>query len=115
MMKTTLLNLTFLVAVVTCISCGSSLKSAQTNEKAGNSISGDLTNRVVVPGADQLALYLPQLKGKKVGVMGNQTSIVGADKKHLVDVLMDNKVDLKFAFAPEHGFRGKVERGEKFG
>lgn len=28
---------------------------------------------------------------------------------------MDNKVDLKFAFAPEHGFRGNVERGEKFG
>src|SRR5690606_2667704 len=24
-------------------------------------------------------------------------------------------VDLKFAFAPEHGFRGDVERGEKFG
>ncbi|WP_257086937.1 DUF1343 domain-containing protein [Sphingobacterium sp. E70] len=47
--------------------------------------------------------------------MGNQTSIVGDDKKHLVDVLLENKVDLKFAFAPEHGFRGNVERGEKFG
>ena len=45
--------------------------------------------------------------------MGNQTSIVGEDQKHLVDVLFDENVDLRFAFAPEHGFRGKVERGEK--
>lgn len=68
---------------------------------------------VVLPGADQLEAYLPLLKGKKVGLMGNQTSIVGAGKEHLVDVLLDNNVNLKFAFAPEHGFRGDIERGEK--
>jgi uncharacterized protein YbbC (DUF1343 family) len=31
----------------------------------------------------------------------------------LVDVLLREKVDLRFAFAPEHGFRGDIERGEK--
>lgn len=67
----------------------------------------------VKPAADQLSVYLPLLKGKKVGLMGNQTSVVGADNEHLVDVLLREKVDLKFAFAPEHGFRGDVERGEK--
>lgn len=67
----------------------------------------------IIPGADQLAAYLPLLKGKKVGLMGNQTSIVGAEKAHLVDVLLAEGVDLKFAFAPEHGFRGDIERGEK--
>lgn len=67
----------------------------------------------IIPGADQLTAYLPLLKGKKVGLMGNQTSIVGADKAHLVDVLLAEGVDLKFAFAPEHGFRGDIERGEK--
>ncbi|MHC8948563.1 exo-beta-N-acetylmuramidase NamZ family protein [Sphingobacterium hungaricum] len=67
----------------------------------------------ILPGADQLEAYLPLLKGKKVGLMGNQTSIVGQDKEHLVDVLLREKVDLKFAFAPEHGFRGEIERGEK--
>jgi len=66
-----------------------------------------------VTGADQLAAYLPLLKGKKVGLMGNQTSIVGPEKEHLVDVLLREKVDLRFAFAPEHGFRGDIERGEK--
>lgn len=63
-------------------------------------------------GAEQPELYFPLLKNKKVGLMGNQTSIVG--HKHLVDFLLENDIDLKFAFAPEHGFRGEVERGEKF-
>lgn len=69
----------------------------------------------IIPGADRLDLYLPLLEGKKVGLMGNQTSIVGtgADQRHLVDVLLENGVDLQFAFAPEHGFRGQIERGEK--
>ncbi|MFZ4862608.1 exo-beta-N-acetylmuramidase NamZ family protein [Sphingobacterium sp. Mn56C] len=67
----------------------------------------------ILPGADQLPIYLPLLKGKRVGLMGNQTSIVGADKAHLVDVLLQENVNLKFAFAPEHGFRGDVERGEQ--
>lgn len=115
MMKNALLKLSFFVSIAVFVSCGSSLKSMQGNKKAENSISGNVTYKAIVPGADQLTLYLPQLKGKKVGIMGNQTSIVGSDKKHLVDVLIDNKVDLKFAFAPEHGFRGNVERGEKFG
>ncbi|WP_312335171.1 DUF1343 domain-containing protein [Sphingobacterium sp.] len=115
MIKDALLKLTFIISVVAFISCGSSLKSVQVNEKNNNNISSDVVNDVIVPGADQFNLYLPQLKGKKVGIMGNQTSIVGADKKHLVDVLIENNVDLKFAFAPEHGFRGNVERGEKFG
>lgn len=114
-MKNALLKLSFFVSIAVFVSCGSSLKSMQGNKKAENSISGNVTYKAIVPGADQLTLYLPQLKGKKVGIMGNQTSIVGSDKKHLVDVLIDNKVDLKFAFAPEHGFRGNVERGEKFG
>jgi len=114
MMKNALLKLSFLISVVAWVSCGNSLKSTQASKTAVNSMTGRVTSQVVIPGADQLTLYLPQLKGKKVGIMGNQTSIVGADKKHLVDVLIDNKVDLKFAFAPEHGFRGNVERGEKF-
>jgi len=69
--------------------------------------------RTILTGADQLEVYLPILKGKKVGLMGNQTSIVGPEQKHLVDVLLENHIDLKFAFAPEHGFRGSIERGEK--
>ncbi|WP_233789341.1 exo-beta-N-acetylmuramidase NamZ domain-containing protein [Sphingobacterium sp. HMA12] len=115
MMKHTLLKLTVAIAIFSLICCGHSLRSVQVDKKNDVRAVGETAGAVITPGADQLSLYLPQLKGKKVGIMGNQTSIVGADKRHLVDVLLENKVDLKFAFAPEHGFRGNVERGEKFG
>ena len=79
----------------------------------GSSKADTTNSNTIIPAADQLSEYLPQLKGKKVGLMGNQTSVVGDDKEHLVDVLLREKVDLKFGFAPEHGFRGEIERGEK--
>jgi len=91
-------------------SCAS--KSAVVSKTPSSTVTN---NSDILPGADQLAIYLPMLKGKKVGIMGNQTSVVGRSKEHLVDLLFREKVDLKFAFAPEHGFRGDVERGEKFG
>ncbi|KKX51018.1 MULTISPECIES: exo-beta-N-acetylmuramidase NamZ domain-containing protein [Sphingobacterium] len=91
-------------------SCAS--KSAIVSKTSSSTVTN---NTDILPGADQLAIYLPMLKGKKVGIMGNQTSVVGRSKEHLVDLLFREKVDLKFAFAPEHGFRGDVERGEKFG
>lgn len=65
----------------------------------------------ILPGANQLDEYLYLLEGKRVGLMANQTSIVGDE--HLVDVLLGKGVDVKFVFAPEHGFRGNVERGEQ--
>ncbi len=71
-------------------------------------VAGDTALRT---GAEQLERYLPLLAGKTVGLMGNQTSVIG--NRHLVDVLLEEGVDLKFAFAPEHGFRGDIERGEK--
>lgn len=98
------------MSFLTFTSCAS--KSVVVNQ---TSFTSPNKNAQILTGADQLSSYLPMLKGKKVGVMGNQTSIVGASKEHLVDVLLREKVDLKFAFAPEHGFRGDVERGEKFG
>lgn len=93
--------------VVVSLTVGTSCSGGMTNnENVSESDGGILT------GADQLELYLPLLEGKTVGLMGNQTSIVGPEKKHLVDVLFEHDVDLKFAFAPEHGFRGQIERGE---
>lgn len=93
-----------MIAVLgTACSSGSSAQNT-TNNNA-------MAQQEIVPGADQLDEYLPLLEGKKVGIMGNQTSVVG--ERHLVDVLLENDVDVKFAFAPEHGFRGDIERGEK--
>lgn len=94
-----------------CIACLILLNSCGNTTKSIANSTDSATADTITPGADQLEAYLPLLEGKKVGMMGNQTSIVG--DKHLVDVLLENDVDLKFAFAPEHGFRGKIERGEK--
>ncbi len=91
--------------------CGSTKKKSSSN--ASQPVVETVKQETIVPAADQLTAYLPLLKGKKVGLMGNQTSVVGPQKEHLVDVLLREKVDLKFGFAPEHGFRGDIERGEK--
>lgn len=64
--------------------------------------------------ANRTEVYLPLLQGKKVGVVANQTSVVFNDKGHvhLVDSLLSLGVDVKQAFAPEHGFRGEADAGE---
>lgn len=64
--------------------------------------------------AEQAELYLPLLEGKKIGVVGNQTSILPqSNSKHLVDFLLENKVNVTKVFVPEHGFRGTADAGEK--
>ncbi len=67
-------------------------------------------------GADQTELYLDDLKQKNVAVVANQTSIIKNNSKgftHLVDSLLSLKIKVKKVFAPEHGFRGRADAGEK--
>lgn len=64
-------------------------------------------------GAERLEVYLPLIKGKKVGIFANHTSLVG--KTHLVDTLLSQGVNVVMIFAPEHGFRGEADAGEKVG
>jgi len=68
-------------------------------------------NKEVSVGAEQTELYLHLLDGKRVGVVGNQSSLIG--DTHLVDSLVSLKIDVKTVFSPEHGFRGKADAGEK--
>lgn len=68
----------------------------------------------VLVGAEQSQLYLPLLQGKKVGLVGNQTSILPqSTNKHVVDLLLEKGVQVKKVFVPEHGFRGTADAGEK--
>lgn len=64
-----------------------------------------------ITGAEQLNRYLPFLQGKKVGMVVNQTSVIGST--HLVDTLRSLKVKVTTIFAPEHGFRGDHSAGAK--
>lgn len=66
-------------------------------------------------GAAQTEEYLPLFKNKRIGVVAHQASLIPSSKGdlHLVDVLLENQIDLKKVFAPEHGFRGTADAGEK--
>jgi uncharacterized protein YbbC (DUF1343 family) len=65
----------------------------------------------IIPAAERIDEYLPLLKTKRVAVFANNTSMVG--NVHLVDTLSRLGVDIKKIFAPEHGFRGTADAGEK--
>jgi len=67
-------------------------------------------NETIRTGAQQTQLYLPLLDGKRVGVVGNHTSML--DEVHLVDVLIANRITVAAVYAPEHGFRGDAGAGE---
>jgi len=75
-------------------------------------LSAQQTN--IIPGSERPELYLDLLKGKKVGIVANQTSILThSHNKNVVDFLLEQGVELKKVFVPEHGFRGDVDAGEK--
>ncbi len=67
----------------------------------------------IVPGASRLDVYLPLIKGKRVGLFANPTSTIG--QTHLADTLKKSGVDITVIFGPEHGFRGTADAGEKIG
>lgn len=60
-------------------------------------------------GAEQTEKYLPILKGKRVAIVANPTSIIG--KTSLVDSLKSLQVNIVKIFGPEHGFRGTASAG----
>ena len=51
----------------------------------------------VLPGAVDTVRYLPELKGKKIGVVAHQASLIynSGVRQHLVDVLLEKKIDVK--------------------
>lgn len=67
----------------------------------------------ISPGAENLREYEGMLKGKKVGIVANQTSVVG--DIHTVDFLRGRQIDVVRIFCPEHGFRGDADAGETVG
>lgn len=69
----------------------------------------DLPKPEIITGADQTDKYLPYLKGKRIGLVANQTSIIG--KQSSVDSLLKLGVNIVKVFGPEHGFRGNASNG----
>ena len=68
-----------------------------------------LKDSTAVPGAYQYEAYSYLLKGKRIGMVVNQSSLTPMG--HLVDVLLEKDHHLVKVFAPEHGFRGRADAG----
>lgn len=77
--------------------------SSQKHEVAKHTRTG------IITGAERTERYLPLLKGKRVALMANPTTVIG--KRHLVDSLLLRDVDIVKIFGPEHGFRGNASAG----
>ena len=76
-----------------------------------HSVKSSVVESKILPAADQPSEYLPLLQGKTVGLVVNHTARVG--EMPLPDFLLQNGVDVRKIFAPEHGFRGEASAGEK--
>ncbi len=63
----------------------------------------------LLTGADQTEKYIDLLKGKRIGLLANQTSVIG--NTHLVDSLQKLGIHIVKVFGPEHGFRGNASAG----
>ena len=109
--------------VLVMSACGNTEKSSKITEanKIGYTV---LEEQIaIIVGANRSQEYLGLLKEKKVGIVANQTSVIfkktRSNKKetreysHLVDSLLSLHVDIIKVFAPEHGFRGQADAGEK--
>ena len=72
---------TVLLLVIALASCGNAVKSDDKDLKVENSKSDNRPYRLqndntIIVGANQTERYLPVLKGKRVGVVANQTSVI---------------------------------------
>lgn len=105
-----LLKNTFFILALGLISC-----EAQTKKQNTADVKASSENSIVI-GANQTEKYLPLLTDKKIGIVGNQTSVIFKENggyTHLVDSLLSRNMKIEKVFSPEHGFRGKADAGEK--
>lgn len=113
---------TVLLLVLVALSCGSKTKNdMSSNNEILKQVQNDTTiqeDKKIIVGANRTEEYLPLLRGKRIGVVANQTSVIFKEGEenisytHLIDSLLSLKINIKKVFAPEHGFRGTADAGE---
>ena len=124
---------TALLFVFVVIACASKSNDKAIKNDSAKALSNAL--ETIIVGANHTEAYIPFLKGKRVGIVANQTSVIFENKtdsiyeidpetndlllyevtnrnKHIVDSLLRLNINIKKVFSPEHGFRGNVDAGE---
>ena len=105
-LKNTSFTLVLLLAA-----CGNTAGKAQSQQLPGQAAAPE----AVIEAAQRTEAYFPLLQGKKLALVANQTTVVFNDGRavHLADSLLAAGLELVKVFAPEHGFRGQADAGEK--
>jgi uncharacterized protein YbbC (DUF1343 family) len=106
MMKQTITggSVLFALLVIILLACGQHANRVEGQRRQGK-------KDTILTGAEQTEKYLPYLKGKRIALLGNQTSVIGS--VHLVDSLNARGIRIVKVFGPEHGFRGNASAGTK--
>ncbi|MGY3213167.1 exo-beta-N-acetylmuramidase NamZ family protein [Mucilaginibacter sp. HD30] len=81
---------------------------------AGKSAKTDTVKKIIT-GAARIPLYFNYIKGKNIGMVVNQTSVIGTHQTTTVDSLLTLGIRIKKIFGPEHGFRGNASNGAVVG
>ncbi|MBK7437572.1 MAG: DUF1343 domain-containing protein [Saprospiraceae bacterium] len=96
----------FIGPMILFLACGMS----HTDLRQSIDNKSDVSILAPLPGSYNLNALLPELQGKRVGLVVNQTSIIG--HTHLVDTLLSQGITINKIFSPEHGYRGEADAGE---
>lgn len=110
---------TYFIWFILFYNCGNLSKTEKPVTHEVTAAQDSIQIKPIVVAANRTAKYLPLLQEKNVGVVANQTSVIFKDEKqnthyiHLVDSLLSLDINIAKVFAPEHGFRGQVDAGEK--
>lgn len=125
-MRLNALKNTVLLFVLIAVSCGNSnhVEAQKTPLSAAKELNENKSKNAIIVGANHTESYLEFLRGKRIGVVANQTSVIFHDttavleegnkigSTHLIDSLLSLDVSIKAVFSPEHGFRGEADAGE---
>ena len=110
---------TLLLWFLWLIACGNPGNTASSKTLSAKTQEKPQLDLPIVVAANRTSQYLDILKGKRLGIVANQTSVIfkipkhpGEGHTHLVDSLLAVGMDIKKVFAPEHGFRGTADAGE---
>ena len=102
-----------IVSIMLTFACNNAKSTSDTEPLVSNDtiVANKKQSKEIIPGDARIDQYLEKIKGKKVGLVVNKSAIVG--NTHLVDTLLSRGITISKIFAPEHGFRGDADAGEK--
>jgi len=95
------------IIIFAFLSCNGTISKNSINNSDNKGI--EISDTTIYPGIYDTKSYIKLLDGKRIGIVGNQTSII--NNTHLVDTLISLDQNIIKVFCPEHGFRGKADAG----